>query len=326
MSIDIYNIFVEIQNKQSYTNGTFTVERLPFSSEHKLGVSEDGYPMFFVKCSDTHSNVDLNLEMISILFNRNCRIYELDKSSKDVFTMIVLKSQNSDLQRYFIDIVCILINQLQGTPSSKALLVEIDKMVELFKRSNNISISILRGLWAELFVIDKSSNPEYMLAAWHSNTEAKFDFNDGKDKLEVKSTSKSIRVHTFSVEQLNPNVNSKLIIASLFVIQTGVGKSIIDLRNSILVRVKNLQLQLKLSEIIVKTIGCEFNKIEDLYFDYQLAIDTLKYYNGRDIPSISLSNIPPLVSNVHFDSNLDDISELDDMGVNCPLLNAARYE
>ena len=65
------------------------------------------------------------------------------------------------------------------------------------------------------------------LLSWHTSPNDKFDFNDGKDKIEVKSTKTVRRVHKFSLEQLHPNINSNLIIASVFVIETGHGKTIL---------------------------------------------------------------------------------------------------
>lgn len=55
-----------------------------------------------------------------------------------------------------------------------------------------------------------------------------YDFNDGIDKIEVKSTSKSHRIHKFSYDQLSPTENTNLIISSIFVIQSGIGKNIFD--------------------------------------------------------------------------------------------------
>ena len=85
----------------------------------------------------------------------------------------------------------------------------------------------LQGLWAELLVIERSKSPAYLLQSWHVSPNDKFDFNDGIDKIEVKSTRNVRRIHTFSLEQLHPNVNANLLIASVFVIETGHGRTIL---------------------------------------------------------------------------------------------------
>ncbi len=181
MSREVFDIFTGLQGRSNNTKNVFAVAQLPFLTDHKIGLSKEGHPIFFVKCSDIQNSTDISLELISVLFNRDCHIIETDNMIDDTFTMIVLKSLNADFHRYFIDVVCILLQQFQGIPTSKALLIEIEKLVELFQASHHISLSTIRGLWAELFVIERSSNPEYMVAAWHANTVDKFDFNDAKE-------------------------------------------------------------------------------------------------------------------------------------------------
>ena len=119
----------------------------------------------------------------------------------------------------------------------------------------------IQGLWAEMLIIEQSKNPEYLIRSWHSSPNSKFDFNDGQNKLEIKSTSQTKRIHSFSYEQTIPNPNSKLLIASIKVIETGVGKSILDLRDNICKKVLDLDLQYKVKplneyweEIIIRRI------------------------------------------------------------------------
>lgn len=140
----------------------------------------------------------------------------------------------------------------------------------------------------------------------------RFDFNDGKDKLEVKSTSTARRIHKFSLEQLNPNINSKLIIASVFVIETGHGKTIFDLKDSVCKKIADIGLQYRLNEVIVQTLGRDFDKVNDVSFDYQQAHDTLMFYDFQDIPSIAVENIPKSLSNIHFDCDLSAVQTIRD--------------
>ena len=229
---------------------------------------------------------------------------------ENIYTIVSLKTTNIDFQRYFIEVVCLMLKQMPNNPTQKQIKTEIQKLVELFSRFTQPPKKTIQGLWAELLIIDQAKKPEYLIQSWHSFSEDKFDFNDGHDKIEVKSTSQLRRVHHFAYEQLNPNKNSNLIIASVFVIQTGKGKSIFDLKESIFKKVTNLQLQLKLNEVIFQTLGNDFEKIFDVYYDYQQAIDTLEFYDGKDIPNIKKEQIPAEITNVHFDCDLSEISTL----------------
>ena len=174
------------------------------------------------------------------------------------------------------------------------------------------------GLWAELFVISIASNPEYLLKAWHSSLNDVYDFNDGIDKIEVKSTSKSHRIHKFSYDQLSPTENTNLIISSIFVIQSGIGKNIFDLKEDIETQICSLELRYKLNEIIFRTLGSEFEKVYDVYFDYQQAVDSYKLIPAIYIPSLNSESIPNEITNIHFDCDLSQIDVPDNIAAIYP--------
>jgi hypothetical protein len=232
--------------------------------------------------------------------------------SENIYTIISLKTENIDFQQYFLEVVCIVLEHLPENPSHQQLKTEIRKLIDLFSRFNRPPRKTIQGLWAELFIIEQSKQPEYLVQSWHFSSKDKFDFNDGQVKIEVKSTETPRRIHHFSLEQLNPNKNSNLLIASVFVIQTGQGKNIFDLINSICKRVQDLQLQFRLNEIVFQTLGNDLDKAFDTYFDYQQAFDTLTFFDFKDIPTISNDSVPNEVSNVHFDCDLSCVVTIKD--------------
>ena len=312
MGYSVYKIFADLQQKETINKDSFSAASLPFTQKHKIGISPEGYPMFFIECNNTNHSLDINLELISVLFNRTCQLSENNKQSDSIYTIFSLKTKNIDFQQYFLEIVCIVLEQLPENPSPKQLKTEIQKLIELFSRFNRPPRKTIQGLWAELFIIEQAKHPEYLIQSWHSLPEDKFDFNDGQDKIEVKSTSAARRVHSFALEQLNPNRNANLLIASVFVIQTGRGKNIFDLMDSICKRVQNLQLQFRLNEILSQTLGNDFDKVFDVYFDYQQALDTLAFFDFKDIPAINSDNIPEEVSNVRLDCDLSCVATIKD--------------
>ncbi len=302
-----YKVFLKLQDKDNPTKDYVSVESVPFSDYHKIGISREGYPLFFVKCNNNSKSIDINLELISVIFSQECSIKENEQNTNEIYTLVILKTTNSDLQQYFTDVFSIILQQLEPIPSETNLYREIRKVIDLFSSISKPQVKSTQGLWAELLVIEKSTNPEYLITAWHNSPTDKFDFNDSIDKLEVKSTMKSKRIHKFSIEQLNNNHSSGLLIASTFVIETGSGKSILNLRDNIVSRLNNINIQLRLNEMIYKTMGNEYEKLGDIYFDYQLASDSLAFYNIEDIPHIKIESVPLQVSNVTFDSDLTNI-------------------
>lgn len=83
----------------------------------------------------------------------------------------------------------------------------------------------------------------------------KYDFNDGKDKIEVKSTGNLDRVHMFALDQLNPNTGSELAIVSVITVRSGQGVNVFDMMDAISEKgVTNEQMS-KIQEIAYLTIG-----------------------------------------------------------------------
>lgn len=309
----VFIIFQKISEEINDKNQGFTIANLPLVKNHKIGVSPDKLPLFFIKCDDSASSksLDYNLEFISIQFNRECQLLSNNKEvAKGVYTVISLKMESVCLQEYFLDIVYFVIKKLSPTPQLKELKEEIEKLITLFSKFSKPPEKTIQGLWAELLVIEQSKNPNYLIKSWHHTSNDKFDFNDGVDKIEVKSTSKAKRIHNFSIEQLNPNKNSDLIIASVYAIQTGKGKSIFDLVKLINKKITDNDLLFRVNEVLIETLGKDFEKSFEIFFDYQLAIDSLAFYESQLIPKVDTSNISQEISNIHFDCDLSCVEPL----------------
>ena len=287
-------------------------------SPHRVGCSNEGHPMLFIECCDKDRLSDIKLSLFRVLFNRRCALADIDNKSvieKD-FTIIQMVSDDQDLIKYFFQVISIILQRLPSRPKVSLLKEEISKVIEIFMAPLRFSKETVRGLWAELLVIERSSNPEYLINAWHVEPEDKYDFNDATDKIEVKSTAGDKRSHIFSLEQLSPEDGSSLLIASVFVNNTGVGKSIFDLMDMISAKLNNTDCGLKLSEIVLKTIGPHTEECANLFFDYKFALGTLQYYDSTVIPSVNKKDVPAAVSAVHFRSDLSEVQTIEITGYN----------
>lgn len=320
MNNDVNLIFRELQSRNKSIGNCFTAQRLPFSDTHKIGVSEKGTPMFFIQSSLMGIMTNFNLDLISVLFNQQCslKLEEADKTIDNTYTIVALKTDNTDLTNYFIDVICIVLKGIGDEPNPKLLESEIEKLVELFHCFSKPPRKTIQGLWAELFVIEKSISPEYLIQSWHTETNDIFDFNDGIDKLEVKSTSRGKRMHSFSLSQLSPNQGSDLVVASLFVTVSGKGLTIFDLMKSIENKLSSLETKIKLDGIVSRTLGTDFEKAGDFYYDYQLATDSYKLYYYKDIPSIPVKEVPKEISNIHFECDITSINSINEVALRFP--------
>lgn len=321
----VFKIFQELKYESPTNGDSFVIASLPSMKNHKIGITQNSQPIFFIKCDNTTKSktLDTNLEFISVQFNRQCQLINRNKKTEEgIYTIILLKTEIEYLQEYFLKIVFVLIRNLADKPLLKDLKIEIDKLINLFSKFTKPPLKTIQGLWAELLIIEQSKNPDYLIQSWHSSSSDKYDFNDGIDKIEVKSTLKSRRIHNFSIEQLTPNKNSQLLIASIFTIETGTGTNVSDLIEKIVNRIKDKNLSFRLNELAALTLGKDFEKSFEVYFDYQLALDSIQFYQSSDIPTIQQNNIPSNIMNVRFDCDLSNLKNWDKKGIKSKLHNS----
>ena len=303
--------FLSLRNSDNVVSEAYKVLNISHRNGHKLGYTEDGFPVIFIECSDIRKTSDIRLQLVDVLFNRECSLYSAkEKIENKTYCLVILKSLQDDLISYFLEVFTLVLDRLPPFPSTMELGKEIATLVRLFTNLPTYSLETLQGLWAEMLVIEQSSNPDYLISSWHVSTMDKYDFNDGNDKIEVKSTLKNNRLHQFAIEQLNPNENSRLVIASVQMVKTGVGYSIFDLEKNITAKLNQNDSIIKLKEMILKTLGVKSENASTVYYDYSFAVESLKFYDYRDIPSISLKDVPANVSGVHFVSDLTSVSDV----------------
>lgn len=306
----LFSIYSDLCSKNIENDGYSPVEKIAYSQLFYVGVSDKRTPMVLLNCKIDNSSNDIELKYIEVLYNKHCKIIDNDDKSELTCTILKLNDESYDFQSYFLEVIDLILQRLPMNPTSSQINDEIIKIIKLFSCTTHPALKTIQGLWAEMLVIEQSKDPDYLIRAWHSKSTSKYDFNDGKDKIEVKSTTNNSRIHTFALEQLITNENSKLIIASVLTVQTGIGKNILDLRGSIFSRVKDIDTQVLFDSIIFATLGSEIDKCNDYIFDYQLAIDELKFYNSLNIPKIDKELIPSEISNIKFQCNLTHVNDI----------------
>jgi hypothetical protein len=304
----IYTLFQNLDNSRPADPNFYFFVDIPNVKGHKLGVSENGSPIFFIKCdnNDLTKYPSYNLG-IDVDFGEDCKITDGKKKIRGKYTLITLKENSEYLLPYFLDIVLIVVQSIPSNASLQVVKYEIDKLVEMFSNILGKGTGDIQGLWAELLIIEQSKNPDYLISSWHVLKTALFDFNNGEDKLEIKSTSKNERKHTFSLHQLIPNKSSNLIVGSILVTITGQGKNVFDLISSIENRVQDKNVVIKLGRIVSETLGDKIHTAHSVYFDYNSAKDSIAFFDYNDIPKLDSKGIPSEITNVHFDCNLSQI-------------------
>lgn len=312
--MSLLEAFLELEIPQTDNPKLFNatvLDNFPFA---KIGVSYLGFPVILIssKFDQTHlSQKNIKLKYIELTHNLECKVSENGKSKVDNYSVILFKNNEETLQSYFLGIAQSLLNSLSKKPTQKEVFETFKNFVEIFRSLTESPTKTVQGLWAELILIEQSKNPETLINYWHNLPEEKFDFNADNEKIEVKSSSNLERVHIFTAEQLNPNNDSQVIIASIFTKQVTNGLNILNLLDKIDNRIIDNGVKEKVYRIVAKTLGNTFEQTTKIKFDYDLAKNSLRFYKHQDISKVERINIPERVSEVKFKSELTNINPVD---------------
>jgi len=274
----------------------FEAIRIPNRNNIRVAVDGEGNPSLLLsvkKRGKGQLSKNFKLKYLQVIQNAECTISENGSRSFEVITVINFLCEDSTLRRQFLLVSESLISNLNTEPSHQDVIDTINKYVEIFRHLSEPPTKTISGLWAELFLIESSSDPETLLIYWHEKPEEKFDFNGGEERIEVKSNSQFERIHFFSSEQLNPPANCQVLVVSIFVKQQNSGVSIQELIKRITQRINTKsELTLKLNTVVLATLASSFDQSVGIMFDYDLAQESLKYYHHQDIVKIEKISIP----------------------------------
>ena len=125
-------LYARFQALRNHTaeDGRFTV--IPIDDlPHKLGVSQEGFPMLFVRTDSSTSSVqNIIREILSVEYNVSCLLIEDDGTEQeDAFSIITLRSLDAPLQSYFVEIFTMMLHKLQAVPSNRELSVEVENLI-----------------------------------------------------------------------------------------------------------------------------------------------------------------------------------------------------
>lgn len=302
----------EIYNKLPLPSGnnlhSYSASAIEGYENHRIGKNYLDNPSLLIYVSEKDKDfyiANQNLFNIKISHNLKCEVLLEKKTIYNNFSVVTYTGQDSDIKDIFLKTSQILVHSLGHNPSNRKIKFIVNKFIELFKSLKEVPKKSLQGLWAELFIIEQSKKPEFLIEGWHSIPEERFDFSFGNLRLEVKSASSDIRKHYFSSNQLNAIGNTRIVIASVLVNRNAGGISLSDLIKRINKKLSSFPKQKeKLHLIVYSVLGTDIDKINEDRFDYSLAKESYKLYSSYEIPKIENRNIPKEVTNVKFVSNL----------------------
>lgn len=308
--IDLYDSLSLPENDSK----VFNAIPIPESPNFRVAIDFEGNAVLLLSVSKRIKDLSLKnfrLKYLQLEQNLECKIYENDSFKFQTFTVITFRCSDRNLQEYFLRISESLVKTVGQNPTQQQVIDSLKKFVEVFKTLTDSPTNTVNGLWAELFLIEISTNPKELINYWHNLPEEKFDFNAGTERIEVKSSSNFERKHIFSAEQLNPPSDTQVLIASIFLKQHNSGNSIRNLIDKIYEKI-NLDFATleKLNTIVFRTLGSSLENSIGVKFDYDVAQQSLRFYRHQDIDKIEDIHIPSNVSEVRYKSDLTELKSI----------------
>jgi hypothetical protein len=309
--MNLIKAFNNLPIPNSLSENAFSAVPIPSFINHRLGKDRLENPCLLIDISNSSSinTTKQKLYNLLIFHNLSCEIVANSNISKQNFSCIRYIGNDNEIKQTFLKTCEFLLPHLGNNPNQENINEIINKLIELFRSLKEPARKSIQGLWAELFLIANSSNIERSVKAWHICPEETYDFNFKEFRIEVKSTQKRNRVHHFSFQQLSPPQNTKLYIASVQLDILANGVSVLDLIDNICDGLAdNFSLIEKVKLIAYSTLGSSVSHISEIRFDYDLAKESLSFFDYMDVPKISL--IPKGVSEVRFCSDLENIDKI----------------
>lgn len=296
-------------------NKVFNAVPIPEYPNFRIAIDFEGNALLLLSVTKRIKDLSLKnfrLKYLQLEQNLECKIYENDSINFQTFTVVTFRSNDRNLQNYFLRISETLVKTIGQNPTQQQVIDSLKKFVEVFKALSDSPTTTINGLWSELFLIENSSNPTALINYWHNLPEEKFDFNAGIERIEVKSSSNFERKHIFSAEQLNPPVNTQVIIASVFLKQHNSGINILQLIEKISERVGfDYDTIEKLNSIVCRTLGNSLEQSIGIKFDYEIAKQSLQFYKHQNIDKIEKIHIANNITEVKYKSDLTGIEPVE---------------
>lgn len=146
-------------------------------------------------------------------------------------------------------------------------------------------LQTLKSLWAELLLIDSARHPEYLIQCWHA-TDGHRCFSDARCRILTRALDGNRRLCRFTEDDLHPEDRRSTLIASTFVIPSDIGRTVYDLRDSILSKVVNSGAVADLNAAFNESIRGNEPSAASFRADVLLARELLQFHDIAAIPDI----------------------------------------
>ena len=294
---------------------------IPSAPTHRLGKDENGFPCLLIRQTpQTARSAQIRLENLRVSFDVPCTIkLHGGAVERDTFTIVRCTAASPYLLPIFLRIISPMVAALGPAPTQAAVRRAVSGLVELFQALAAPAKKTIQGLWAELLLISRSTDPMTLASAWHRDPIEHFDFAEGPQRIEVKSSNARRREHYFSLDQLTPAGGTRIIVASVFVERVGGGVSLRKISDDIrFLLAADPALVSRFDAVFYASLGSGWADAIEESFDWELAVESVAFYAADTVPRPENPR-PQAVFDVRFRSDLGasnplTLAQLQDLG------------
>lgn len=272
------------------------------SGPYMVGIDDDGYANFLVRVEIGPAQAPIVTNTIEAAFGIQCDVSFDDLTER--LNLVRVKCRDTDPRTisHFYAICASLINVLGDCPTMVQVQDAISRLASLFMSLSTPPRATIAGLVGELVLILALEDSAAAVLSWRMRDVDRVDFVFDRARVEVKSTTSSVRRHILSFAQANSPGLLPTLFASVFVEFLDHGVSVADLVDMIAERLATPAQALKLRETVGETMGSEVLTLGERYLDLDLSLGSLQLYSASDVPALR-GDLPIGVSGVHFESD-----------------------
>ena len=264
----------------------FTVAPIPGSESAFLGVDVNDYPVLFVLAHEKSIEPPLRTNKVSLHIGQRYSLAGIGEypTAELLHALRCETSDPGDVASFLLLVEAFLAHQDADGIDRHALTSFFRSMVRLFAIDAAKDIQTERlGLWGELFVMSRVYGFPFWAPFWHSEVERRFDFSFGRNRVEVKITTRSERTHHFSHRQVFALPDEEIVVASIVAAEDDSGLSLRQLIEDCRKTLIGTPYYLKL-EKAVRQAGMESSTESGPVIDAIEAEENLAWFRSMEIP------------------------------------------
>lgn len=260
---------------------------------------------------------NLNNEQVSNFFStdylqlKTCSKIYLENEYIGIYHIIICLSSEKNIIKDFENVFNMLLLKKPKKMSSLEVLNLFNSIDTIFKTTEEKENRELQiGLFGELITLKYLYNlgNSDIINKWHTQFSLKHDIElDKLNRIEIKTTTKEKRIHTFKHNQL-VRKDVKVFVISCLLEISEIGLSLNELINQIIDLCSDIN---KINELQALKKKCGISdENEGMRFNEKLAYLKLKLFDSADIPQI-MENIPESITRIIYDVDLSNVANIE---------------